>query len=217
LLSGGTWLGVNAAGVFVGITNRAGLPPDPNRRSRGLLVHDALGHPSARAAAAALGAIDPEAYNPFHLVMADRDEAHLVWCDGERTRAEELAPGIHVITERSFDAAPTARPGRVSSMLGPLDGQPYPGARWFQRLLASTDPDAPLEGVCIYFADGPGGQPYGTRSSTILELRRPDGGDGRDACRLLDHVGPPRVLDDGEPDDGWVDLSGEVRALLATP
>src|SRR6202012_5716865 len=37
----GTWLGLNEHALFVGITNRAGAPPDRSRRSRGALVSDA--------------------------------------------------------------------------------------------------------------------------------------------------------------------------------
>src|SRR5262249_10657645 len=40
--AGGTWLGVNALGVFAALTNRRTSEPDPVRRSRGLLVLDAL-------------------------------------------------------------------------------------------------------------------------------------------------------------------------------
>src|SRR5712671_7133960 len=40
--AGGTWLGLTASGLFVCITNRRGAAPDPSRRSRGLLVLDAL-------------------------------------------------------------------------------------------------------------------------------------------------------------------------------
>src|SRR5262247_4444821 len=42
LQAGGTWLGVNAAGLFVGVTNRTSGPRDATRRSRGLLVLDGL-------------------------------------------------------------------------------------------------------------------------------------------------------------------------------
>lgn len=47
-VAGGTWLGVNAAGVFVGITNRYLGPKDDARVSRGALVTRALALPSAR-------------------------------------------------------------------------------------------------------------------------------------------------------------------------
>src|SRR5215831_17108423 len=39
---GGTWLGVNAHGVLVAVTNRARSQPPPRPRSRGLLVRDLL-------------------------------------------------------------------------------------------------------------------------------------------------------------------------------
>src|SRR5690606_3427306 len=48
-VAGGTWLGVNPHGVFVGITNRYLGPRDDTRASRGGLVVDALRLGSARA------------------------------------------------------------------------------------------------------------------------------------------------------------------------
>src|SRR5206468_4080925 len=41
-VAGGTWLGVNDKGVFVGITNRYLGPKDDTRVSRGAIVKDAL-------------------------------------------------------------------------------------------------------------------------------------------------------------------------------
>ena len=38
LEAGGTWLGLNPRGLFVGVTNRAGVHRASDRRSRGLLV-----------------------------------------------------------------------------------------------------------------------------------------------------------------------------------
>src|SRR4051812_6070784 len=65
--AGGSWLGLNDLGLFVGITNRAGVALDPSRRSRGALVMDALRAPSAGDLHARLAALDARAYNPFHL------------------------------------------------------------------------------------------------------------------------------------------------------
>src|SRR5262249_6712521 len=53
LRANGTWLGVNEAGVVVGVLNRRSpAPPDPARRSRGQLCTELLGCDSASAAAA---------------------------------------------------------------------------------------------------------------------------------------------------------------------
>lgn len=194
-VAGGTWMGLNAAGVFVAITNRAGLPPDLEKRSRGLLVRDALAHDSADMAAAQLAEVGAGTHNAFHLLMADARSAFLVWDDGKQVTHEELTPGFHVITERSFDAAPTHRPMRIKDALRELEGKPYPGAAWFQDLLGRRDHDAPMEGVCVLSPDGK----YGTRSSTILELG--------ERVRLLDRPGPPDLAE-------WVDLSEQAQALL---
>ena len=42
LVAGGTWVGTNDCGLFVGITNRFAGPPDSHRKSRGELVTNAL-------------------------------------------------------------------------------------------------------------------------------------------------------------------------------
>jgi uncharacterized protein with NRDE domain len=58
LQAGGTWLGLSARGVFAGITNRFGVPPDPARRSRGELVFEALLGADAQAGADRIAALD---------------------------------------------------------------------------------------------------------------------------------------------------------------
>src|SRR5690349_8113988 len=47
--AGGTWLGLTPTGMFVGVTNRFGVPKDGKRSSRGMLVVDALRKPTAAA------------------------------------------------------------------------------------------------------------------------------------------------------------------------
>src|SRR3954463_16360392 len=41
-VGGGTWLGLNEHALFVGVTNRAGAPPDRSLLSRGALVAESL-------------------------------------------------------------------------------------------------------------------------------------------------------------------------------
>lgn len=77
VLAGGSWLGINDYGVVAAVLNRVGsLGPAENKRSRGELVLDALDHADARAAAEALADVDPEAFRPFNLIIADRFEAY---------------------------------------------------------------------------------------------------------------------------------------------
>jgi uncharacterized protein with NRDE domain len=78
-LGGGTWLGVNDDGLAAAVLNRRGsLGPEPGKRSRGELVLDALDHAEAYIAADALAALDPAAYRPFNLVVADAIDAFLL-------------------------------------------------------------------------------------------------------------------------------------------
>lgn len=70
--AGGSWLGVNDEGVVAAVLNRVGsLGPAAGKRSRGELVLEALDHADAAAAAKALVDLDPDAYRPFNLVIAD--------------------------------------------------------------------------------------------------------------------------------------------------
>jgi Transport and Golgi organisation 2 len=74
--AGGSWLGVNDDGVVAAVLNRVGtLGPATGKRSRGELVLEALDHADAAAAAAALVDLDPDAYRPFNLVVADARDA----------------------------------------------------------------------------------------------------------------------------------------------
>ncbi len=196
LQGGGTWIGVNAKGVFVGITNR--YTPGRARsapRSRGLLVLDALSEDSAAHAVRRVASEPPGRHEPFHLVMADRHEAHLVWNDGERHHHEPLAPGLHVVTERSFGAAPTPRLERLRRELPALFGpeQPPP-ERWMAVLRDHGDGNG-MEGTCVHVPQ----LRYGTRSSTLVALGSQP--------RLWHAEGPPCTA-------AYVDLSEAFARVL---
>jgi hypothetical protein len=161
LEAGGTWLGLNAAGLFVGVTNRAGRPREPDRRSRGLLVTDALRAPDAPTLHRQLAALRPDRYNAFHLAYADGQLAGLTWSDGEQLHQEVLAPGFHLITERSFGAGDDE--GRGALLRQAVSGQaPLDLEGWLGVL--SRHADTPLGSTCVH-ADGVG---YGTRSAFVL-------------------------------------------------
>src|SRR5687767_10349217 len=141
LKSGGTWIGVNRHGLLVAITNRytGALAKAP--RSRGLLVLDALSEDSAAHAVRRIASESPTRHDPFHLVMIDAHEAHLVWNDGARHHHETLAPGFHVVTERSLGAAPTERIGRLRERVKALFGARRPEPhRWAELLREHGEP-----------------------------------------------------------------------------
>jgi uncharacterized protein with NRDE domain len=164
LVAGGTWIGLSARGVFAALTNyHAPQPwyPDPDRRSRGELVELALAEPDADGARAELERRTPEAWNPFHLVVADTRNAYLWWFDGERSAIEPLGPGLHVVTETDREGR-GARAELVRARW-PLDGS-VERLRDLLAVHAGAAPE-PAAATCIH-AD----PDYGTRSSTVLRL-----------------------------------------------
>jgi hypothetical protein len=179
--AGGTWLGLNERGLFVGITNRAGVSAEPSKRSRGLLVTDALRATSAAELSANWKAFDPHAYNPFHLFYADRSAAHLVIWDGVNLLHLGLEPGLHIITERSAQADHTPRGALIRELWADGARQPPVGPAQYIGLL-SRHADPPQEGICVHL-DAFG---YGTRSSAVLWL-----GESLSHSRLWWAEGPP--------------------------
>lgn len=163
LLAGGTWIGLSERGLFAAVTNYhapLGWYPDPARRSRGDLIPLALAAPDAQGARAALGALDAASFNPFHLLVADARSAFLWWYDGEAARLEPLAPGLHVVTERSpHGACPR---GELVRARWPVD----PSVPRLHALLTVHAADAgDARATCVHMDPD-----YGTRSSAILRL-----------------------------------------------
>src|SRR5260370_21938679 len=97
LVAGGTWLGVNRHRLICAVTNRWGPENDPRRRSRGLVVRDALRAGSALAAAAALERPPPGETNPFALLLPTKAAAFRVDSLGGAVEAQKPAPGISVL------------------------------------------------------------------------------------------------------------------------
>ena len=179
LAAGGSWLGLNDAETFVGITNRH-LAIKPNAlRSRGLLVLDALAAGEAKEIDALLSRLDITPYAGFHLFFADRANAYVHWSDGENLHRIILRPGITIITERSFGAAPTTREALIDERIGGL-GAPPDDESLIELL--STRAEVGFEGINVSVPE----LGYGTRSSTILRLG-PEPGE----VRFLFADGPP--------------------------
>jgi len=158
-VAGGTWIGVGTGGLFAALTNfHSGAGgPDPSRRSRGDLVALALEQPSAGAARRVLSALAAAAFNPFHLLVADRERAFLWWYDGAADAFTALGPGLHVVTESS----PWGRCPRGESVRGRWPVEPTPER--LHHLLSTHAPPAPA--TCIHMDPH-----YGTRSAAILRL-----------------------------------------------
>ncbi len=181
-LAGGSWLGINDYGVVAGVLNRHGsLGPAPGLRSRGELVLEALDHADARAAAAALGALEPRAYRTFNLVIADNRDAYwLRHADPSGTLPLSVTPipaGLSMIAAGDLDDPETPRIVRYRPLFAAAP-PPDPGARdWasWERLLLDDAPDGQNgEPATMRFATARG---FGTVSSALIAIpaiERPD-------------------------------------------
>lgn len=112
--AGGTWLGVNRAGVIAAVLNRPGsLGPAAGKRSRGELPLLALQEGSAAAAARAIAALDAGLWRSFNLVLADRQGAVFVRGLGRgRPEIVSMAPGLHMVTAHDPDDLDSPRVAR---------------------------------------------------------------------------------------------------------
>jgi uncharacterized protein with NRDE domain len=173
--AGGTWLGVNAHGVVAAVTNRRCPIPDPTRRSRGLLVMDALRAGSAADAAESLQDLPIDAYNPFNLLVADDVSAHVFSYEGKAQRID-LEPGVHVIG----NVHPLERPAKLERVRRAAeragDATPSRVLDSLARVCRDHEGDGAIDSACVHAG------PYGTRSSILLRL----GGEGRGELRFAD-------------------------------
>ncbi len=189
LTAGGSWVGINNAGVVVALTNHnTGKPPEDTRASRGALVEEMLGHPSAAAARAAVKDRNAQTYNPFHLVVADQHTGWLWHSTLEHQLLEPLERGVHIIVESDAHG---------DSKRGALIRQKYASTATAQdaRALLSIHETIPFHGTCLHM-----GEIYGTRSSARLVLEG-------SASTLHVADGPPCVTP-------WTDRTADLRALL---
>lgn len=161
--AGGMWLGVNASGLFAALTNRSCESPDLSRRSRGLLVVDALSATSAAEAAKRTECLATDAYNPFNLFLADGETAHVVSYAGKPERVD-LGPGAHVVGNvHPSDVTPKIERQRAQVE----DAARIPEARLLDRLAdvcRDHEGEDALSATCVHAGA------YGTCSSTLLRL-----------------------------------------------
>ncbi len=200
--AGGTWFGVNRHGVFAALTNRRSIESDPARRSRGLLVLDALRAETAAEAADALEELAIDAYNPFNLLVADGATAHVTSYEGKAVRID-LDAGAHVIgnlhpLELGSEKLERLRIRVERAVHAPADAL----LDALADICRDHDGDGAQGAACVHAGS------YGTRSSTLLRLGSADGGELRFAagapCQspYLDFTALLRELDSGRVAEG---------------
>jgi hypothetical protein len=186
-LAGGTWLGLNRAGVLAAVMNRVGsLGPAPGKASRGRLPLVALAHDTAVSGAAAIAALDGAAYRPFNVLVADREQAFwLRLAEGARAIEGSAVPeGVSMLTAHDLNDPASTRIRRYLPRFRAA-APPAPPDDWnaWTALMASAehDPaDGPHDAMTIPLTNG-----FGTVSSSLVAF----GADGARDWRFAD--GPP--------------------------
>lgn len=163
--AGGTWLGVNQNGLFVGLCNRATSMPLFGQRSRGLLAMDLL---RCGSAANALEKAQTEfantRYEGCNIIIADAANGFCIHAD-ERQEVVELQDGLNIIGSRNLNDPEDQR------------------VQMARRLLTLQTLDSPVKFLAVasrVFARAPVGpgrpsmvvrnEDYGTRSSSLIAL-----------------------------------------------
>jgi uncharacterized protein with NRDE domain len=165
--AGGTWLGVNAAGLLAAVTNRSDLGSgeglDPTRRSRGLLCVDILRSRTPRQARARFREErSARPYNPFNLLCVDPREG---WVGTWRGECQELTPGIHVLSnDGGLDDDRSPLVGEVRRQVTALDFTTPDLDDVLDALTAVCARNEPPVPLCRAGGD------YGTVSSSLIAL-----------------------------------------------
>ena len=100
----GTWMGVTAGGLFVGLTNqRTSAPADATRRSRGEVVLRALETGSVEGVDRLLGQLAPSEFNPFNLLYGDAERLRVAYARPDGLVHEDVPEGVHVLPNDLLD------------------------------------------------------------------------------------------------------------------
>ncbi len=201
--AGGTWLGVNERGVLIAVTNRPRSQPVAEPRSRGLLVRQLLGCPTAAAAVElATRELQQHPYAGCNLLCVDAEQAAIIHA-ADWLRVRPLPPGLHVLANSDVND-PCDR--RVTHVLKWLGQRVYPDSaacvEALRQVCAQHEPDFPP--ICFR------GPNKGTVSSSVIALPAGESGAAIDLARAryLHAQGPPETTP-------YEDVSDLLRGLAA--
>lgn len=163
--AGGTWLGVNQHGMFVGLSSRRGTSDPIGARARGLLAREVLRSSSARKGVdKAMETLMTDRYEALNLIVCDAESGWVIHSDEEQ-EVVPLEDGLNIIGNQNLN--------------DPNDER----VRLAHRLLTLQMLDSPVKFLAVaskVFARAPTpqgrpsmivrGRDYGTVSSTLLAL-----------------------------------------------
>jgi uncharacterized protein with NRDE domain len=182
----GTWMGVTAGGLFVGLTNqRTSAPADATRRSRGEVVLRALETGSVAGVDRLLQTLTPAEFNPFNLLYGDAERLRVAYARPEGLTREDVPEGVHVLPNDLLDHPGIPKAARALALGEAGVGRDWEGlsqalkaALGDHALPAFEQVEEPTQGslftrelvrqlqaVCIHTPA------YGTRSAAIVALQ----------------------------------------------
>ena len=228
LVAGGTWLGVNALGLVVAVTNRPGRSatgtptstngkcsdkaaehsandansPSPHNtelRSRGLLCRRLLqASDPMEAQRAALDELTQHAFAGCNLVMVSRAGGVVIEA-GDHIATKPLVSGVNLITNGNLNALDDPRIRRVRAALESVAGKDRDAWLSYAATLCGAGAEQGQPAICLKGTD------RGTVSSTLLAL-----GNHALESRYLFADGPPAAAP-------YQDYSPLLRELLRCP
>jgi hypothetical protein len=198
--AGGTWLGVNACGLVVSVTNRRAADGAPAPRSRGTLCRDMLRlADAAEAAQLAARQLATRLYGGANFLCVDRRSMYYVR-GGADIQTMQLAPGLHLLGNQDADDPRDLRLQLAATLVPERDRISGGAAELVGSLQAAfTAPPVESSDVELVLRGGD----RGTVSSTIIAV-----GDAPEQMIYRYAAGPP----DRHPYD---DYSPALRQILA--
>ena len=163
--TGGTYLGMNQNGMFVGVLRRKKTNVPMNPRSRGTLAREMLKCSSARQAVdVALEELHSDLYGGVNFVVADPESGWVIHA-GNDTNVCELDKGLCIVGDRDMDDPRDDRANMARRLLTlqTLDS-PVKFLAIASKVLART-PTGPNRPSMVVKQAG-----YGTVSSTLISL-----------------------------------------------
>jgi uncharacterized protein with NRDE domain len=179
-------MGATSEGLVVAVTNqRTHAMPDPTKKSRGAIVRAALAAGSRDAVRDLLGAIRPEEYNGFNLIVADAGGADVAYVHGgAAVELLALPAGVTVIANDRVGSAEFPRAELAAAAVARVATLPWPRvATELAAILSDHTMPSPeqtpmpppgsfitaetarlVQAVCIHTPR------YGTRSGTLAAV-----------------------------------------------
>ena len=162
LVSGGSWMGVAECGRFAVVTNiRDAGGPDPDKLSRGALVHDWLSDTTLPT--------DLKRFNPFNLIVTSGNGADYL-SNRPAALRRPVAPGIHGLSNAIPDEHWPRKDRLIAEMATWLEQDADNPETLLDLLRDETGPDRDAQPVFIR------SPVYGTRCSTVVAVDNAGGG-----------------------------------------